>query len=78
MVCIEVGEEYSSWKWQVCLATGWDKRIERRVCTPKAKKELGGPVIIMCNAINYLANVYQDYTLEEESTDYCLGSLTNH
>lgn len=77
MVCIEVGEEYSSRKWQVCLATGGDKWVERRVRTPKAKKELGGPVIIMCDAIDHLVNVYRDH-LSEESTDYCLGSLTSH
>jgi hypothetical protein len=35
-------------------------------------------VIIMCDAMDHLVNVYQDHPLEEESTDYCLGSLTNH
>lgn len=77
MVCIDVGEEYSSRKWQVSLAAGGDKWVERRICTPKAKKELGRPMIIMCDAIGPLVNTYQGHPLEE-STDYCLGSLTSH
>ena len=54
MIRIEMGEKLPPRGWQLRLTAGGDERIEGRVCTPKAKGELGGPMVIMCDAVDGL------------------------
>ena len=51
VVCVEVGEDNPSRRWQFRLAAWGDIGVEGRVRAPKAKCELGRPMVIMCDAI---------------------------